>query len=70
MHVDISRIKMRREISMLSTQISKQLNILQNKRRQNMKKYETPEMELLEIEVENIILESNQDGKIDYGTDD
>ncbi len=35
-----------------------------------MKKYETPEMELLEIEVENIILESNQDGKIDYGTDD
>ena len=38
------------KISMLSTQISKQLHILQNKRRKNMKKYETPEMELLEIE--------------------
>lgn len=55
---------------MLSTQISKQLHILQNKRRQNMKKYETPEMELLEIEAENIILASPPvDENTDWGTD-
>lgn len=36
-----------------------------------MKKYETPEMELLEIEVENIILSSPPEGgDVDYGVDD
>lgn len=51
---------------MLSTQISKQLNILQSKRRQNMKKYETPEMELLEIEAEDIMNVSQPDiGDVD-----
>ncbi len=56
---------------MLSTQISKQLHILQNKRRQNMKKYETPEMELLEIEAEDIMTASGKPGEIegDLGED-
>lgn len=34
-----------------------------------MKKYETPEMELLEIEVENIILASIGDNNTDLGED-
>lgn len=36
-----------------------------------MKKYETPEMELLEIEAENIILASQPgEGNVGWGEDD